>query len=138
MDQSTEDTQAKKRLMGWIGTVCLLAIVGVKLVRYLNLPTLPPSIGGVLPSLLGPAGLLFLIRSSTGRLSQHSLLQTAFLVGFVAVGLELAQLFPHPGILAQVRYTFDGLDLGASLLSVVGGYFLARAVMTSAASAPGE
>ncbi len=127
----------KKRLMGWIGTVLLLAIIAVKLIRHLNLLTLHPNVTGVLPSVLGPAGLLFLIRSSGGQLSRHSLLQTALLVGFVAVGLELAQLLPRPGVLAQVHYTFDWLDLGASLISVVGGYFLARAVTTSASLARG-
>jgi hypothetical protein len=125
------DTQQKRRLKGWIGTLCLLAIVVVKLMRYLNLPTLPPGVVGVVPSVLGPAGLLFLIRSGAGRLSRLSLLQTACLVGVISVALELAQLLPRPGILARVNYTFDGLDLGASLVSVAASYFLARALRAS-------
>jgi hypothetical protein len=123
--------------MGGIGTLLLLSIIAIKLVRYLDVTTLPPAVIGVLPSVLGPAGLLFLLRSSTGRLSRLSLFQTASLVGVIAVGLELAQLLPRPGVLARVHYTFDVLDLGASLVSVVVGYFLARAIAISRAFVPG-
>lgn len=42
---------------------------------------------------------------------------------------------PRPGILAHVKYTFDGLDLIASLVSVVAGYFVARALESSASCA---
>lgn len=121
-----ESTGTRRQLMGIIGTLLLLAILVVKLSRHLELPIVSPGVAGVLPSLFGPAGLLLLIRSSTGRLSRLPLLHAAVLVGLVAVGLELAQLLPRPGVLARVHYTFDGLDVGASLVSVVGGYFLAR------------
>jgi hypothetical protein len=122
---SREGTGAKKGLMGWIGTACLLAIIVVKLTRHLDLATLPPDLVGVLPSVLGPAGFLLLMRSSDGWPARYSLLQTTLVVGLVAVGLEVAQLLPRPGALEQIRYTFDVLDLGASLISVAGGYFLA-------------
>jgi hypothetical protein len=119
--------------MGVIGTLLLLAIIAVKLSRHLEVPIASQRVAGVLPSLFGPAGLLFLIRSGTGRLSRLSLLQSAVLVGLIAVGLEVAQLIPRPGILERVNYTFDGLDLGASVLSVVGAYFLVRAMSRPAA-----
>jgi hypothetical protein len=118
--------------MGVIGTLLLLAIVAVKLSRALGLQVVPPGVAGVLPSLLGPAGLLLLVRSSGGRTSQMALLHAALLVGLIAVGLELAQLLPRPGILARVHYTFDVLDLGVSVVSTFGGYLLARTMERSA------
>jgi hypothetical protein len=137
MAHSPEHGRTENPLTGGIGTLLLLSIVAVKLLRYLDLPILPPVVAGVLPSVFGPAGFLLLIRSSEGWRSRLSLLQTAVLVGLTAMGLELAQLLSRPGVLARVHYTFDALDLGASLLSVVGGYFLARAIATKGTFIPG-
>jgi hypothetical protein len=132
MTDPPEDVRNTKGLLGWIGALCLLAIIPMKLLRVLNVPNPTAGIVDVAPSVLGPAGLLFLIRSSRGRLSRLPLFQTALLVGSLAAGLELLQLVPRPGILAQIRYSFDGLDLVASLLSVVAAYFVARVVLGSA------
>ena len=84
---------------------------------------------GVAPSLLGPAGLLFLLLSGSGRLSKLSLLQKTFLVGTLAVVLELLQLCPRPGLLGYVHYTFDYFDLIASLVSIAAAYLVARAMI---------
>ena len=51
-------------------------------------------------------------------MSQLTVTQLGILVGAVSVGLELAQLMPRPGILARAHYTFDVLDLVATVLSV--------------------
>jgi len=81
---------------------------------------------GIAPSLLGPAGFLFLILSSSGRLSRLPLVQITILVALIALGLEFAQLIPRPGILEYVRFTFDWLDVIASGVSAGMGYFVAR------------
>jgi hypothetical protein len=112
-----------KNLLGWIGTACLLLILPIKLLRFLDEVDMPLIIG-VAPSILGPAGLLFLLLSSTGRLSRLTPLQAALMAGVVAILLEVVQLLPRPGILARVRYTFDYLDLVASLLSLVAAYIV--------------
>ena len=113
------------RLHGWLGTGCLLLILVVKAVRWTDTGAVTTLVG-VAPSLLGPAGLLFLLRSSAGRLGRMSLLRTTILVGAVALALEFAQLLPRPGVLARVRYTFDWLDVAATLLSTAIAYFVVR------------
>jgi hypothetical protein len=119
------DMQRIKRLFGWLGLICLLLIIPVKATRFLSEATAITLMVGIAPSLLGPAGLLFLILSSSGRLSRLTLMQVTLLVGAVALGLEFVQLLPRPGILAYVYYTFDWLDVLASLVSVCLGYFIA-------------
>ena len=114
-----------RNLLGWAGTLCLLLIIPIKLLRLFAGANMALVIG-IAPSILGPPGFLFLLLSSTGRLSRLTLLQTTLIAGAVAVGLELLQLLPRPGILARVRYTFDYLDLAASLLSLVVAYFVIR------------
>jgi uncharacterized membrane protein len=115
-----------------MGAGCLLAIIPIKLVRVAG-------IGGTLaiavaPSVLGPAGLLFLLLSSSGRLSKLNLLQRAVLVGALAVVLELVQLCPRPGFLRYVHYTFDYFDLIASVLSISAVYAVAVAMITRSRS----
>jgi hypothetical protein len=73
---------------------------------------------GIAPSLLGPAGLLFLMLSSKSCLTRRSVVHLSLLVLAIALGLEFAQLFPRPGILEKVRYTFDWSDVIASAFSV--------------------
>ncbi|MBM2840904.1 MAG: hypothetical protein HW412_1432 [Bacteroidetes bacterium] len=114
-----------KRLFGWIGLICLLLIITVKAIRFVDEATSNTLLVGIAPSLLGPAGLFFLLLSSSGTLSRLTLLQVAVLVAVIALGLEFAQLLPRPGILAKVYYTFDWLDVLASLLSMCVGYLLA-------------
>jgi hypothetical protein len=106
----------KQRMLGYVGVVLLLLIIAVKLLRYVS--SAGQILVGVAPSLLGPAGFFFLLLSSPGRLSKLTLVQMAILVGAVSVGLEVIQLVPRPGILGRVRYTFDVLDLVATLVSV--------------------
>lgn len=118
--------QKLKQLWGWMGVICLILIVPVKAIRWVDDTTAQTMAVGVAPSILGPAGLLFLMLSSSGKLSRLSLLQAALLVGVIALGLEFAQLLPRPGILAKVYYTFDWLDVIASVFSISIGYFVAR------------
>jgi hypothetical protein len=116
-----------KRLFGWIGLGCLLLIIPVKAVRWTDQSLATSTIVGIAPSALGPAGLLFLILSSSSpRLARLTLLQTTLLVGAIAIGLEFIQLIPRPGILAKVHYTFDWFDIAATLFSVSVGYLVAR------------
>ena len=116
-----------RRTLGYIGLVLLLLIIPVKLLRYGS------AAGqvwvGVAPSLLGPSGLLFILPSSRGKLSQLTVTQLGILVGAVSVGLELAQLVPRPGILARVHYTFDALDLVATVASVSVAVLVAGVVL---------
>lgn len=120
-----EDASRNRLVCGWIGAVCLLLIIPIKLLRIFTSTGAIPAVGFA-PSILGPPGLLFLLLSSTGRLSRLTLTQTTLLVGAIAVVLEFMQLLPRPGILARVSYTFDPLDLAASLCSLVIAYGIIR------------
>jgi len=122
----------RRQLLGYVGAALLLLIIPVKLLRYWS--TTGQMLVGVAPSLLGPSGLLFLFLSSPGRLSKLTLVQMAILVGAISVGLELAQLLPRPGIFAGVRYTFDVLDLLATVLSVSVSAAIAGLVLGRGAS----
>lgn len=116
MTTQTPARGRRQRILGYVGAVLLLLIIPVKLRRLWS--ATGQMMVGVAPSLLGPSGLLFLLLSSPGRLSKLTVAQMGILVGAVSVGLELAQLVPRPGILGRVRYTFDVLDLLATVLSV--------------------
>ena len=116
-----------KRLLGWIGLGCLLLIIPVKAVRWTEQSFVSSIIVGIAPSILGPAGLLFLFLSSSNpRLARLTLPQTTLLVGAIAIGVEFIQLIPRPGILAKAHYTFDWLDVAATLFSMSVGYLVAR------------
>lgn len=116
-----------RQLFGWMSAVCLLAIIPIKLLRVAGAGGSLAS--GVAPSLLGPAGLLFLLLSGSGRLSKHGLLQQTVLAGTLAMVLEVLQLFPRPGLLRYVHYTFDYFDLIASVLGVAAAYVIAVAMI---------
>jgi hypothetical protein len=119
-------TQKVKLLFWWMGSICLLLIIPIKAIRWVHLNWATTLMVGIAPSVLGPAGLLFLILSSSGRLSRLALVHITLLVATIAFGLEFAQLIPRPGILARVHYTFDWLDVVASGFSVCVGYVVAR------------
>ena len=114
-----------KRMFGWLGSICLLLIIPIKLIRIVDQGVAATTVIRVAPSILGPLGLLFLILSSSGKLSKLTLLQTTLLVAGIALMLEFAQLLPRPGFLQNIHYTFDWLDVVASLLSIYAGYFIA-------------
>ncbi len=116
-----------RNILGWMGTVCLLLIIPIKLLRLFSGAGMTLVIG-VAPSILGPPGFLFLLLLSTGRLSRLTPFRVTLIAGAVAVGLELLQLLPRPSILARVRYTFDYLDLAASLLSLLVAYLVVRRI----------
>ncbi len=117
----------RQRVLGYVGAALLLLIIPVKLLRYW--PTTGQILVGVAPSLLGPSGVLFLLLSSPGRSSKLTPVQMAILIGAISVGLELAQLLPRPGILAMASYTFDVLDLLATVLSVSASAAIAGLVL---------
>lgn len=83
----------------------------------------------IVPSLLGPPGVFFLMLSSGGKLGRLSSLQAALITGALALGLEFLQLIPRPGLLARIRYTFDVLDLLASLFSLVVAYLIVQLIV---------
>ena len=127
MKPNTHVSNRNKRLFRWFGLICLLLIVPVKAIRWVNLSIAVGTVIDIAPSILGPAGLLFLILSSSSpRLAHLTLLQTTLLTGIIAIGLEFIQLIPRPGILARVHYTFDWLDIAATLLSVTVGFVVAH------------
>ena len=127
MKPSTIVSDRTKRLFAWIGLGCWLLIIPVKAVRWTMQSLVTSTTVGIAPSALGPAGLLFVILSSASpRLARLTLVQTTLLVGAIAVGLEFIQLIPRPGILAKVHYTFDWLDVAATLVSVSVGYLVAH------------
>jgi len=116
-----------RNLLGWMGTLCLLLIIPIKLLRLFVGANMTLVIG-VAPSILGPPGLLFLLLSSSGRRLHLTPVRATLIAGAVAVGLEFLQLLPRPGILARVPYTFDYVDLAASLLSLLVAYFVVRRI----------
>jgi hypothetical protein len=115
-----------KILFGWLGTIILLLIIPIKLFRFFEIGYLSQLIIGIAPSLLGPAGLLFLLLSSKSKHLNLSTIQSAILVSLIALGLEFAQLLPRSGILKYIHYTFDWLDVISSLTSVIIGYLVAQ------------
>ncbi|MHC1739147.1 MAG: hypothetical protein AB9882_14160 [Ignavibacteriaceae bacterium] len=115
-----------KKLFGWFGTIILLLIIPTKVFHVLQIISVPPVLIGIIPSLLGPAGLLFLILSSKSKYLNLSIFQSAVLVSIIAVVLEFAQLLPRPGFLRYIYYTFDPLDVISSLISVIVAYFAAK------------
>jgi glycopeptide antibiotics resistance protein len=118
-------TKRIKRLFGWIGAILLLLIIPVKAIRWMNIGFIKTIIG-IAPSFLGPAGLFFLLLSSTGKLSRLTIIQASIITGIIALILEFAQLLPRPGILAKVKYTFDWLDIITTLISLIIAYIVAR------------
>lgn len=115
-----------KILFVWLGTIILLLIIPLKVFRFFEISYYSQLIIGIAPSLLGPAGLLFLILSSRSKHLNLSIIQSAILVSLIAIGLEFAQLLPRPGFLKYIHYTFDWLDIVASLISVLVAYLFAK------------
>jgi len=115
-----------KILFNWLGTIILLLIIPIKIFRFFEISYLSQLIIGIAPSLLGPAGLLFLILSSKSKHLNLSIIQSVILVLLIAIGLEFAQLLPRPGFLKYLHYTFDWLDIIASLISVIIAYLVAK------------
>ena len=128
MNKGTDTQQRAQRLFGWLGLACLFLIIPIKAERFVSEAGTGALLVGIAPSLLGPAGLLFLILSGSGKLSRLTLPQVTCIVALIAMALEFVQLLPRPGILAMVYYTFDWLDVLASVLSVGIGYLTALVV----------
>jgi len=131
--QPSERTRVAK-FHGWLGALLLLLIIPVKAARWLGFDGSSAFLVDIAPSVLGPAGSLFLLLSSKGSLTRRFLLQTTLLMLVIAPGVEFAQLLPRPGILAKVRYTFDWWDVVASVLSLTVAYSVA--LITTAGNPP--
>lgn len=136
MDRRGTDREHVRRMFGWIGSLCLLLIIPVKAIRGFDLAVPDSLLPGILPSVLGPIGLLFLMLSSPGKLSRLTLAQTAILAALIATGLECIQLMPRPGFFAMVHYTFDWSDIIASLASVTVGYFVGAILLRKQRRSP--
>ena len=117
------------KLFGWIGAIILLLIIPMKLFRFLEINYLVTIFIGITPSILGTAGLLFLVLSSVGKLSKLTLLQKTILVGCISLGLEFLQLLPRPSLLKHIFYTFDWFDIISSLVSLGIAYFIAKYII---------
>lgn len=128
------------RRFGWIGAVLLLLIIPFKAARWFDGMAWGSAVIGIMPSVLGPSGLYFLLLSGGGRLARLTVKQTAVGTAVLSLALEFAQLLPRPGILSAVQYTFDWLDVAATLVSVAVSYALAlvlsRPTLPPAGSAP--
>ncbi|MEK7671503.1 MAG: hypothetical protein AAB344_04715 [Bacteroidota bacterium] len=107
---------------------CFFLLILTKAIRFSD-PGEESLLVGIAPSVFGPPGLLFLMLSNSGRLGKLSLFQLTLFVGAFALGLEFAQLLPRPGILAYVAYTFDWLDVLASVLSLLVAYIVTRFIL---------
>ena len=118
-----------KIFFGWLGTIILLLIIPLKVFRFFEISYLSKLVIGIAPSLLGPAGLLFLILSSKSKHLNLSIIQSSILVSLIAIDLEFAQLLPKPGFLKYIHYTFDWLDIVSSLISVVVAYLFAKILL---------
>ena len=118
-----------RQVFGWLGTITLLLIIPIKLFRFGQMGDTTGLIIGIAPSILGPAGLLFLILSSSGKWLNRSLLQSTFLVAFTALSLEFIQLLPRPGFLKHLHYTFDWLDVLSSIISLSVAYIIAKIIL---------
>ena len=118
-----------KRLFGWLGLTILLLIIPIKMIRLLDQDIIGSILISVAPSILGPFGLLLLILSSSGKLSNLTLFQVTLIVLIIALILEFAQLLPRHGFLKYINYTFNWLDVISSLLSTFVGYFIARLII---------
>ncbi len=115
-----------KILFGWLGTIILLLLILIKVFRFFEIVYTSKLIIGIAPSLLGPAGLLFLILSSKSKYLNLSLTRLSIIISIVAIGLEFAQLVPRPGFLKYIHYTFDWLDIISSIISVIIAYLVAK------------
>jgi len=111
-----------------MGTVLLLGILPIKLARFEHHGASSFAVG-VAPSVLGSAGLLFLLLSSTGRLARLSLFRVTLLVTALSVTLEVLQRLPRPGLLARAHYTFDAYDLVATILGVAMAYLVSAWIL---------
>ena len=116
MKTAADASQRLKRIYGWIGVICWVLILPVKEARRFDLG-IDPMVIGFAPSLLGPAGLLLVLLSSERRFARLTIGEAALMAGTVALGLEFAQVLP----LVRRIYTFDWLDVAATLFSIVAG-----------------
>lgn len=119
----TISSQKAKKVFEYIGLTLWLLIIPIKLNRYFNLKIFE-ALNNNLPSFLGAAGMFFILISGKGRLSNLRVAQSALIAISVSVLLEVIQLFPYPGILSYINYTFDFLDILFSLIGVGISYLI--------------
>lgn len=119
----TISSQKAKKVFEYIGLTLWLLIIPIKLNRYFNLKIFE-SLNINLPSFFGAAGLFFILISGKGRLSNLRVAQSALIAISVSVLLEVIQLFPRPGVLSYINYTFDFIDILFSIIGVVLSYMV--------------
>jgi len=119
----TISSQKAKMVFEYIGLTLWLLILPIKLNRYFNLKIFE-ALNNNLPSFLGAAGMFFILISGKGRLSNLRVAQSALIAISVSVLLEVIQLFPRPGILSYINYTFDFVDILFSLIGVGISYLI--------------
>jgi len=119
----TISSQKAKKVFEYIGLILWLLIIPIKLNRYFNLKIFE-ALNNNLPSFLGAAGMFFILISGKGRLSNLRVAQSALIAISVSVLLEVIQLFPRPGILSYINYTFDFVDILFSLIGVGISYLI--------------
>jgi len=102
-----------KQTRGWIGVACWLLILPAKGARHFDLGV-DSGLIDIAPSVLGPAGLLFVILSNEGRLKDLTLTQAIAIAGAIALAAEFAQLLPF----VRQLYTFDWLDVLATMAAL--------------------
>lgn len=119
----TISSQKAKKVFEYIGLTLWLLIIPIKLNRYFNLKIFE-ALNNNLPSFLGAAGMFFILISGKGRLSNLRVAQSALIAISVSVLIEVIQLFPRPGILSYINYTFDFLDILFSLIGVGISYLI--------------
>jgi len=119
----TISSQKAKMVFEYIGLTLWLLIIPVKLNRYFNLKIFE-ALNNNLPSFLGAAGLFFILISGKRKLSNLRVAQSALISISVSVLLEVIQLFPRPGILSYINYTFDFVDILFSLIGVGISYLI--------------
>jgi len=132
MDEASTTGYRLKRIFGIVGVLCWLLILPAKLARHFD-STAVPAIVGVVPSILGPAGLLFVMVSSEGWSRRLSFVRVTALAAAIALGLEFAQLLPG----VRRIYRFDWYDVAATILSIGTAAFVAAAMWRRHLPSPG-
>jgi hypothetical protein len=125
MSASSVKASRSQRQLAALALVCGGLILAIKLLRLLPAPARTWVLVGIAPSALGAAAVFFLLASMSGRLNRMTTFRLALLATAAALAMEFLQLLPRPGILARVHYTFDWLDVAASVAGVGAGYLLA-------------
>jgi len=118
-----------KVLFGWLGSALWLLIIPLKLIRLFHSSFLQ-LISNNLPSFLGSGGLLLLMLSGKGLISNLKVYHALLLTVFISVLIEYLQIIPRPGLLAKVHYVFDVKDIAASMMGILFSFILMACILS--------